>query len=174
MRPFYALLVWVLILGGLWAYIEARDAFDQPATTAIHVQPAPGEYALELTPTFDATGGIDPFALEPTAKSAIVVRLNGREIVRFEENAPAGIPQRFTWNVDDAPVEVGRNELNVELSTPEGDARALRGVRVRLLRDDATIADEMIWSQPGAPVMGDVDLIVPPAPADVASANDHE
>ncbi len=168
MRPVYALLVWVVILGGLWAYTAARDRFDRPSTTAVAIKPAPGNYELELTPTFDAVGGVDPFALETTARPAIVARLNGREIARFDETAQAGIPQRFTWNVNDAPVQIGKNEVYVELSSPAGDASAFRGVRVRLLRDDAAIADEMLWSQPGAAVAGAVRLSIAPSPAEEA------
>jgi hypothetical protein len=158
MRPVYAVLVWVVILGGLWVYTEARDHFDRPTTTAVEIQRAPGKYELELTPTFEAVGGVDPFALETTAKPAIIAKLNGREIARFEQTAAAGIPRRFTWNTSEAPVQFGKNEVYVELSSPAGDANAFRGVRVRLLRDDAPIADEMLWSQPGAPVQGAVAL----------------
>jgi hypothetical protein len=57
-----------------------------------------------LTPTFEAVGGVDPFALETTAKPAIVAKLNGREIARYDQTAPAGIPQRFTWNTSETPV----------------------------------------------------------------------
>ena len=81
-------------------------------------------------------------------------RVTMGEIARFDQTAPAGIPQRFTWNTSETPVQIGKNELYVELSSPAGDASAFRGVRVRLLRDDAPIADEMLWSQPGAPVQG--------------------
>jgi hypothetical protein len=161
MRPLYVLVVWVVILGGLWLYTTARNAVDRAVPTAVEIQPAPGNYELELTPTFDAIGGVDPFALEPTAKPAIVARLNGQEIVRFEQTAASGIPQRFTWDTERSPVQVGKNEVYVELSSPQGDASAFRGVRVRLLRDEAPIADEMLWSQPGAPVQGAVPIDVP-------------
>jgi hypothetical protein len=175
MRPLYAVVVWVVILAGLWLYTLARDAAHRPSTTAIKILPAPGVYELELTPTFDAVGGRDRFNPLDPPHAALTASLHGRQIVRFEESAPAGLPQRFTWDTSDVPVVIGKNELLVTANAPprdrsasagkaESEAQKFCGVRVRLLRDGAAIADQMLWSEMGKSVEGDVDLIVAARP----------
>lgn len=178
MRPLYVLVVWVVILGGLWLYTAARDAVSPSSTPAIEIQPAPGIYELELTPTFDAAPAVDPFATDTGVQPTVKVSLRGRQIVRYDEPIKSGIPLRFSWDTRATPLELEKNELLVELLTPPQDstmigeeAKGLRGVRVHLLRDGETIADEMIWSQPGAPVVGDVDLVI--KPQQQADEHDH-
>jgi hypothetical protein len=171
MRPLYALIVCVVIFGGLWAYTAARDALDRPQASVVEILPAPGIYELEVTPMADAISSVDKFGTDLTPQPSIVVLLNGREIVNLRETARSGIPQKFTWNTDETPMKYEKNELYLRLAAPAGDAEAFRGARVRLLRDGATIADEMLWSQPGAPVEGDVDIYVKPPPA---TADDHQ
>ena len=154
MRPLAVILIWVVILGGLAIYMQSRQYFSPPEGNIYVIQPAPGKFSLEITPTFEAAGGVDPFALEPVAKPAFVLSLRGLEIVRYAETIPAGRSVEVTWDLDSSPLEVGGNEFHVQTTTPPADPNAVHGVRLRLLRDGAEVDSRTLWSQPGKPVEG--------------------
>lgn len=164
MRPVYAVLVWVVILGGLWVYTEARDYFDRPSSNAEPILPAPGKYELELTPTFDAITSVDEFSVDLTPRPTLLATLNGREIIRFTDKAPAGVAKTFSWDTNKVPMNIGPNGVYLELAAPPAEAEVRRGVRVQVLRDGESIADQMLWSQPGGPVLGRIVLDVPEKP----------
>jgi len=87
MRPFLAVAVWVVILGGLFVYSRARHLIVPLPEQTTAIKPLPGEFSLELTPTYDVPAG-DDFAAEKT--DPIVLSLNGREVFRRPTPAPAG------------------------------------------------------------------------------------
>jgi len=173
MRPVLAILVWVVILGGLYGYMRFRDRLAPRPEEVFRVSPAPGNFSVELTPTFDAQGGVDPFALDPVAKPAIVLWLNGTEIVRYEQTARAGIPVEFTWDTDEVPLELEKNEFRIQVRTPGDNPNAVRGVRLRLLRDGAEVASETLWSEPGQPVDGVVRINIEGAELETEDPADH-
>ena len=154
MRPLAVILVWVIIIGGLAVYMRTRDHFNSPPEHAYEIEEAPGEFTLELTPTFDAQGGVDEFALEPVEQPAFVLSLGKREITSYEKTARAGVPIEITWDTDAIPVEVGENEFHIRMTTPTDDEQVAHGARLRLLRDGAEVGSQTIWARPGHPVEG--------------------
>lgn len=169
MRLLAVILIWVAILGGLALYMQSRKFFSPTEENVYVIQPAPGEFTLEVTPTFDAQGGVDPFALDPVAQPAFVLSLRGKEIVSYDETALAGQPIEVSWDSEDAPLEVGGNEFHIKMTTPTADANTVYGVRLRLLRDGAEVDSRTLWSQPGSPVDG-----VFPIQLDQPVTTDHE
>ncbi len=158
MRPFLAVAVWVVILGGLFVYSRARHLIvplPEPTTT---IKPLSGEFSLELTPTYDVPAA-DDFAAVPS--DPIVLSLNGREIYRRQSPAPAGIPIPVTWNTELSPVNEGENELFVSANPPEATYPGTPGIRVRLLRDGEEVAEETLWGHHGHKVEGPVYLVFP-------------
>ena len=188
MRPLAVILIWVVILGGLGIYMQSREYFSPREEQEYEIEPAPGEFTLEVTPTFDATGGVDPYALDPAPQPAFTLKLDGVEIVRREEPMRAAHPTTIQWDLEKWPLVVGKNEFFIDMPTPqrgddsdaddfsldlddseEADAdhgvNAVYGVRLRLLRDGAEVDSQTLWSEPGKPVKGKmfIELDRPPS-----------
>lgn len=146
-RIFLAALVWVVVVGGTSLYLrihEARAAAVAPAA----VERVVAGYRLELTPTFAAAP--DPFALQldtSAARAALVVKLNGEEVLRRAEQVTAG-----EVIVVDAlpPVRVGENEVFVEAAPPGEEALQSHALRVRVLHGAQQVAEETLWTEAGA------------------------
>jgi hypothetical protein len=166
-RILAAIAVWLVLVGGTGLYLrqhEARAASGEAAPEA----PLAAGYRVELTPTFAAAP--DPFALQLDAAAtapALVVRLNGTEILRRADNVVAG---EVIVLEEIPPVAEGANELFVD-AAPTGDA-ALQShaLRVRVMRGAETIADETVWSVPGAALSGGVTFTAHVA---TEAAHDH-
>ncbi len=81
MRPLLALILAVVILGGLQLYMVFRP---QPKVVAVdYEQTATGKFTVDVTLTFDA--GPDAFALDPTTAPVVLLQLRGRDLVRHTE-----------------------------------------------------------------------------------------
>ena len=163
MRLVAVISIWIVILGGLALYMQSRYVLSPSPENVYEIQPAPGVYTLEVIPTFDAQGGIDPFGEQLIAKPAFTLLLRGDEIVRHEESMQAAVPTTVTWDTERWPLQVGDNEFFIELPTPQRDEFAVDaeenvekvyGVRLRLLRDGAEVDSQTLWSEPGKPVKG--------------------
>ena len=159
-RLVMAVCVWVVIVGGLAAYTQLRDRFRRPPVAAIQAVAAPGRFEVEITPTFDVAGGVDPFALETTHQPALVLSLNGREILRQEQPLAAGRPFRAPITRGQNGLRVGANEFYVQFKTPTDHGERAHGARLRLLRDGTAVADETVWASPGATLTAAVPLTV--------------
>ncbi len=143
-----AILVWVLVVGGTWLYLRLHDARaqarigSQPESTLVE------GYRVELVTTFAAEP--DPFALtlnQTEAPPALLVRLNGAEVLRRVDNVPSG----EAMVIDPlGPVLAGNNELYVEASPPADVAGQSHALRVRVYHGYRTVADTTLWNEPGA------------------------
>ena len=145
MRIVLVVLIWVVLAGGLALYMHNRTAVQSAPEMELHA--ARGEFALEVTTTFPLEP--DPFALRSDGNEdapALVVRVNGREVLRRTERVEPGAPIRvepFTG------LGQGDNELYVEANPPLDIAGRSQAVRVRVLQDSTVIADRSFWSDQG-------------------------
>ena len=165
MRPALAVILVAAILGGLQGYMSLRDRLGPPPAQEVETSAA-GIFTLDLTLTFDA--GPDPFALDVDNAPSLLVEFRGQEMLRETGNVPAGQP------IVIAPVRdvvQGKNEFFVKAVPADSNADVSRAVRVRILRDGQPISDSTLWSEPGLPVQGKVDLVVP---ASAAPSDAHE
>ena len=164
MRPVFALLVAISILGGIKFYMEVRPR-SQPVSVEIQQRMAKGQFAVEVTLSFDA--GPDPFALDVSDAPSVLVRLAGADVLRRQDNVPAGQLLR----VDDVTgVVAGDNEFLIQ-ATPQAGADRAHALRVRVLRDGNPIAQSTLWSEPGDPVAG---VIVVDVPDQFESPHQHD
>ncbi len=158
MRFFLTILIWIVIIGGLFVYSRQRNSIE----AGIQIQnPATREavdvYALQITPTFSIEK--DPFALqtEEEAASGVELRLNGASLSVTAENLQRGIP----WKLENvAGVVVGNNEIYVQASPPLFESHQEHGVRVQLLKSGTVIVDRTIWSNQGSLVSGTIHFQV--------------
>ena len=158
MRPLAAILLAVLILGSVKAYQLFESSLPAPVSVAQAQVSAAGQFSVDLTLTFDA--GPDDFALAPLSA---LVELQGRELYRSRERIPEG---RAIVVEDVAGVVEGVNSFFIKIAPAEADSTRQRAVRVRVLRDGVSIAEETLWSEPGAAVEGIVQVGVPPTRSD--------
>ena len=161
--------IWMVFVGGLGLYMRQRDAGASEGPTVIRLETAAGQYAVEVTPSFAAAP--DPFALqidEQDAGAALVVRLGEREILRVTDHVEGGKPLRIE---DVEGVVVGMNEVLVEASPPTDQADRRHFVLLRVLRDEAAIAERTFWSEGGAKVAGSLRFEI--AAGDREGAHEH-
>jgi hypothetical protein len=147
MRPATAILIWIVLIGGLATYMHSREHSRSTASYELHH--AKGVYALEITTTFPVEP--DPFALrtDKGEAPALFVMLNGKEILRRTDRVEAGVPIR----VDPVPGLVeGGNEFYLEANPPLESANLSYAVRVKLLRDGQPIMERSAWSEPGSKI----------------------
>ena len=156
MRFFLVIIIWVVIVGGLWGYISNRDTRRlQTAPAAIVDRSIEGQFAIEVTPTFSTEK--DPFALTTTETTVpqLEIKLNGtmlslptQEILRGETIRLEKISGMLA----------GQNEIYVSASPPFSEATLEHGVRIRVFEDEVSIADETIWAGQGALVSGTISF----------------
>lgn len=161
MRPLLAAAIWIILVGGLAAYMHGRDqALGIPE---FRQTSASGDFALEATTSFAVEP--DPFALqvdEATKPPALVVKLNGKSVLLITERLEAGTP--IVAEKVGGIVE-GPNELYVEANPPLEMAGKSHAIRVRLLRGGHTIAEKSFWSEPGSKIATTFTVNVGPAQA---------
>jgi hypothetical protein len=154
MRFVLTIIIWVVILGGLWSYSRQRQIAEagivRQTLTVVEVQEL---YTLQLTPTFSIEP--DPFALQ-TADSndgAVELRLNGITIPVAADSLQRGTP--WTLKKVDGLVE-GTNEIYVQASPPITESQLEHGVRVQLLKGEVAAVDSTLWSRQGSLVSGTI------------------
>lgn len=151
-RIILTLLIWIVFPGLVVLFFRHRDAARHGTASAVRLQVAPGSYALELTPSFDAAA--DPFALrtaDDDAPTALRVQLGGREILRMDEGIHAGTPIR----IEPIPgLVLGANELHIQATPPVMDTAPRHMVHILLLRDGIPVEESFLWSEGGAPTSG--------------------
>jgi len=165
-RPIIAILISVVVLGGVGAFIAASTARRVPDATVFEQTAATGVFSLEITPTFDAEA--DPFALDLIA---LQVQHAGNTILRRDDKCAANETLLVTEFPENVKIIVGKNELYIQAFPGEGALAAANAVRIRVFRDGQPITDNTIWSEPGAPVEGTILVDVRPSVA--ASAGEH-
>ena len=113
-RLLLAAATWIAIVGGLLLFTGAEGPEPGGASPPPRDSARPldgGGIVLELTGTFEIAP--DPFQRE-TSEPALLVRMNGEEILRASETLPAGRPVVVEG---DLAIREGSNELFV-MATP--------------------------------------------------------
>jgi hypothetical protein len=155
MRFLLVVTIWLVIVGGLWSYIDHRDQNRrEQVIAAVPVDlSVEARFAIEITPTFSAEE--DPFALTTTDTSAplLEVKLNGSEIDLDAEEVLRGKTIRQE-NVKG--VLSGHNEIYVAASPPLAESTLEHGIRVKLFDDSGLLVDQTVWAENGAVVSGTV------------------
>lgn len=151
-RPLFVLAIALVTLGSVQA-LSMFQASLPPAPSFQGIEAlATGAFTLDITPTFDCQR--DAFGQDPTS---VLVRLQTRDLLRREEACPAGIPLKIP---DVTGVAVGKNSFYVRLSAADESWDVERAARIRVYRDGALVAEKTIWSAPGEPVEGVMEIEV--------------
>lgn len=156
MRFFLSLFIWIVIVGGMFAYTWQRDAgLPQGPTIVEAAKQIQGGHLLEITPTFSVEK--DPFALESDTEntSLIELRLNGSTL-----DLPAVEMRRGqVIQVHElTKLQVGFNEFYISAGPPLAESMLNHGMRVRLLDGSIVLFDDTIWASPGARVSGAINF----------------
>ena len=170
MRFVTVIVIWVVFLGGVIWFMDARAVVRAPEPASIALSESKLNCRLEITPTFEAKK--DPFALdvggEGGGSKALEVRMSGGVVFESGDEMEAGRP----IVVEDLPnLVAGINEFLLQASPPVEDSDKAHGVRMRLICDGTPLADETFWAESGERVTGAfrVDL----TPASKGKNNDH-
>ena len=155
MRVVLAIAIWVVILGGLAAYFATRHAVQPAAVQQQQLAPLPGEFYVELMPTYDVPAK-DDFAL--VAIDPVTLSLNSHEIYVHTQPAAAGQTIEVRWYLEQVPLIAGKNEFYVVAAPPGGAFKSAPGIRLRLMRDGAVQDEQTIWGEPQRKVQGPVPL----------------
>lgn len=156
MRFLLSLIIWTVIVGGLFLYTSSRDAAVSRITAAVPVElDVEGNFTLEITPTFSTEK--DPFALQvdDSDQQPLEVRLNGQKISLPEEEIVRGKTLRIE-NI--SGILKGYNEVYVKASPPLDESELDHGVRLHILQDEKSLASDTIWSGQGALVSGSLNF----------------
>ncbi|MBI4963480.1 MAG: hypothetical protein HY913_09395 [Desulfomonile tiedjei] len=169
MRPVLAVLIWVALVGGLSAYMHAREKINPARSYEVRAVTEP--FALEVTTTFDLEP--DPFALKTETESeapALLVRVNGKEALRRNDRVERGVPFRL----EPVPGLVqGHNEIYLEANPPVEQADRSLAVRVRVFRGSMPVADQSIWSEAGSTVATTFRVDIEPEKTPEADTHGH-
>lgn len=154
MRFLLTILVWVVIVGGLWSYAKQREVAEASIVRQSPVFARVEDvYSLHLTPTFSIEP--DPFALQTGERSgmAMELRLNGEAIAVNAENLQRGVP----WGVEQVEgLIAGLNEIYLQASPPLDESGLEHGVRVQLVKGGVAVVDSTLWAAAGAQVSGTI------------------
>ena len=165
MRPFLAVLITTTLIGGIYGYTRFTSHI-RPARSEVREVIASGQFAIDITLTFDAQG--DEFA-----NPSVLIKFQDQVLLERSDRVQAGQPLRIS-NVDG--VQVGENDVFVQV-TPEDSTGSndfdletelessapvelSRAIRVRMFRDDSVVAEKTVWSEPGQPVSGLIPVTV--------------
>lgn len=158
MRFLLCLVVWIFLVGGLWAYTVNRDASlpEGPARVADR-EVLTGEYTLEITLSFSLEK--DPFALDlddAPQTQGLKVSLNGQAVAIAPGEIFRGKVITVTKGISPT---VGYNEFYVQATPPMSEIHLDHCVRVRLIKSGVPVADQTIWGSRGAVVAGTMGFI---------------
>lgn len=147
MRFILTILIWVIIVGGLWSYSKKRMEAEANIVRRVpEIAQVEEMYSLRVTPTFSIEP--DPFALQTddSASAGIELRLNGTEI-RIESDS---MQRGKAWVLEKVDgLAVGNNEIYVQASPPIAESDLEHGVRVQLVKAGVAAVDDTIWGQGG-------------------------
>ena len=156
MRFLLVVVIWIVIVGGLWNYIFHRDAKRELIVAATPIDlTVKGQYALEITPTFSTED--DPFALKNSdnTASSFEVKLNGNALDMSVLEFQRGETIR---NEKVGGVLTGHNEIYVNASPPLSENTLEHGIRVKFYQDNTLIVDRTVWADQGALVSGTISF----------------
>ncbi len=157
MRPIAVVVFAVVVLGTLFAYLRIVE--QEVAPPEFKETTASGTFSLKLTLPFDAKSS--EFSDDG---ASLLIRLDGREIVRKSEDVKAGI--RTFDNIEG--VKVGRNEFLVKVIPAEpafqpSDEFSFEepadeddqqepipvAIRLQVFRDGVLLGESTQWNSPG-------------------------
>lgn len=168
MRIVLAALVWIVLVGGLWTYVQHRDASYSTLVnrSAPELQKTETTYQLTVTPTFSLEK--DPFALnldERSGAQSLTIAINGQRL-----SLPDTLEQGQPYRIDQVEqVVYGYNELFLQASPPLDAANRDHAVRITLADDNQLILDRTLWSHKGSLVTGSIMFTI----AHEESSHDH-
>ncbi|MGP8283316.1 MAG: hypothetical protein ACLQT6_11445 [Desulfomonilaceae bacterium] len=140
------LLIWIIGMGGLSLYMHTREVAQAQKTVEMNERRSPaGTFGLDITLSFTAQPDSFEVKTHETDKpTSLIVRLNGKEILRRYDEVAAGIPvlvEPVKGLVD------GVNEFYVESSPPSGEAPRAQAVRLRCFRDGKELTEHTYWTE---------------------------
>ncbi len=152
MRFLLCLAIWIMFVGGLYAYTEQRDRTVPERVAAPVAEQSQERISIELTPTFSVED--DPFALRTEQQAGpFELRLNGRAV----ETGDLAISRGQTLLISDLDLTLGdHNEVYIKASPPLSESNMTHGIRLRLLDHERILADQTVWSSGGGLVSGTV------------------
>ena len=158
MRFGLIILIWVVIVGGLGAYMQQRGQPDAAGTAIIAFEKAEDTYALTITTTFAVEP--DPFAIQVDDKDkppALTARLGNREILRITDRLEAGTPIELNPIPD---LIEGENEIYLEANPPVGGSATSNAVKIQILHQNQPISEKIFWADPGSKIAGTFRFII--------------
>ena len=156
MRPLFAIIIAVCILGGVKLFIDSEPTRDTRDHVHFQADQSTKNYDVELTLTFDA--GPDEFSLSSDGDApSVLLQLNGKEVLKRTDTVAATDSPIVLQNVDG--VTVGINEFYVQASPTEDDLKP-RSLRIRILQGGNVVAEEALWPEASAIVQGTVSMEV--------------
>lgn len=164
MRPLVAILIWIVLLGGLSSYMNARQTVSAPA--ALKVETDQGDYRVVVTTSFVAQRDSYAPNTEDDPGNALVLKLNGHEILTLKDSSAAG--QSITLDKINS-VLIGPNEFLLEVNPPHKAVQTAGAVRVQLFRFHSELMDRTFWADPGSRLLSTFRIEVKP----VTSAGDQ-
>jgi len=162
LRLIAAAAISTIILGGLTLFMERRERLSGEGTAVAQTTAATGKFSVDLTLSFTAAAA-DPFAVAAEVggrQPVLKVQLNGQQLLSATTAPPAG---ELIQIADPRGIVVGKNEFLVEADPPLDEANRAHAVRLRVLRDGAPIAEQTVWSEPGARLVARFEVVVPAA-----------
>lgn len=143
-----AVVIWLLIVGGVGIYTGSRNPTPPPLRVGGEAVGAEGRWVVELQTSFMPEA--DPFLTaggDVTTEPAVVILCNGR-VVPIASGSVLRRPL--------AGVTAGRSEILADVSPPVAEAGRAHAVRLRVLRDGLVVAETTAWSAPGTRVVTSV------------------
>lgn len=160
MRPLLALMIAVGILGGLRWYMGTRQIVVQQAVPPIQLS-GEATYSLRLILSFRAEP--DAFTTAAGEAHSVIIKLAGQTIFSTADPVEPG----KTLVVDPVSnIVIGKNEFWIEAHCNDQQLSIARAARIRVLNDGHLTTEQTLWSEPGTPVQGIVNLEVPASSSD--------
>lgn len=157
MRIISVILVWIFIIGGIFAYMAHQNAGRKAVLlTNDEVIKKKTTCRFEITSTFTAES--DPFALTlpgEESNTGFILKVGNRTILKKADNIQAGIP--FTTE-EIANLAIGTNEAWLEASPPVDNYTLHNAVRLAVFQGDQKLSEKTLWSEPGAKIAGTVSF----------------
>ncbi|WP_028580200.1 hypothetical protein [Desulfogranum japonicum] len=159
MRFLLVLLVWGIIIGGVYLYTVKRDSRTVAAVpVAEAVSLDAKHFSLEITPTFNLEK--DPFALVLDDQQTLLeVRINGKNLQVDTQQAQAGQVMQIEHL---ANLVHGPNEIFIQAAPPTAASASASeyGVRIKVMEDSLPIAETTLWSNAGSLVSGSLHFTI--------------
>ena len=159
--------IWSCIVCGMVLYMQQGNPGARHELAGFERQRSTIPLQFEITTT--SLLQPDPYALvnnKLQEAAGLLVRLDGREILRKTTIVPAGT----TVYLDTMPpLNAGLNEFYIEASAPIEKVRKNFAVRMRLLQRDQVLAEKTLWSEIPSRIAGTFRIIYEPGKKAISS-----